>query len=66
MTDRAKERVRGLFNRYFEEPGEMAPDFSVPATAAGVDEKGRARIVADYIAGMTDRYAIKEYKRLLP
>ena len=25
---------------------------------------GRARIVSDYIAGMTDRYAIKEYKRI--
>ena len=27
-------------------------------------DSGRARIVADYIAGMTDRYAIKEYKRI--
>jgi dGTPase len=27
-------------------------------------ESGRARIVSDYIAGMTDRYAIKEYKRI--
>jgi dGTPase len=25
---------------------------------------GRARIVADYVAGMTDRYAILEYRRL--
>jgi len=27
-------------------------------------DSGRARIVSDYIAGMTDRYAIKEYKRI--
>lgn len=66
MTDRAKERVRDLFGRYFEEPREMAPDFAGPATAGGVDEHRRARIVADFIAGMTDRYAIKEHERLFP
>jgi dGTPase len=33
--------------------------------AGGKDnEKVRARIVADYIAGMTDRYAIREHERL--
>jgi dGTPase len=30
----------------------------------GVDEAGRARLVCDYIAGMTDRYAIEEHRRL--
>ena len=30
----------------------------------GLDETGRARLVCDYIAGMTDRYAIEEHKRL--
>ena len=63
MTDRAKERVRDLFNRYFEEPSAMAPDFSAPAKAAS-DEAARARVVSDYIAGMTDRYAIAEHERL--
>jgi dGTPase len=33
--------------------------------ADGVDETGRARIVADYVAGMTDRYAIAEHERLI-
>ena len=33
--------------------------------AAGQDEAGRARVVADYVAGMTDRYAIAEHERLL-
>lgn len=66
MTERAKERVRNLFDRYFAEPAEMAPDFAGPATASGVAEQRRARIVADYIAGMTDRYAIKEHERLFP
>jgi dGTPase len=64
MTERAKERVRDLFNRYFESPAQMAPDFSAPATAAA-GEQVRARVVADYIAGMTDRYAIAEHERLL-
>ncbi len=66
MTDRAQERVRELFERYFAEPEEMAPDFSGPATVPGIDEARRARIVADYIAGMTDRFAIKEHERLFP
>jgi dGTPase len=64
MTDRAKETVKFLFDRYFAEPGEMGADFSVPALAAGNDEPRRARVVADYIAGMTDRFAIREHQRL--
>jgi dGTPase len=65
MTERAKDRVRDLFNRYFAEPLQMAPDFSVPAEAAGGDETARARVVSDYIAGMTDRFAIAEHERLM-
>jgi len=65
MTDRAKERVKFLFDRYFDSPQEMGVDFSAPAMAAGNDEARRARIVADYIAGMTDRFAIREHERLL-
>ena len=35
------------------------------SSAAGrADETGRARVVADYIAGMTDRYAIAEHTRI--
>jgi dGTPase len=64
MTDKAKEIVQFLFGRYLCEPGEMAADFSVPALAAGGDDSLRARIVADYVAGMTDRFAIAEHERL--
>ena len=64
MTDRAKETVKFLFDRYFAEPDEMGADFSAPALAAGGDESRRARVVADYIAGMTDRFAIRERERL--
>ncbi len=64
MTDKAKTTVQFLFTHYMDDPDAMAPDFSAPALAAGHDETARARIVADYIAGMTDRFAIAEYGRL--
>jgi dGTPase len=64
MTDRAKETVKFLFDCYFDRPEEMGADFSAPALAPGVDESRRARVVADYIAGMTDRFAIREHERL--
>lgn len=64
MTDKAKTIVQLLFTRYMDDPTAMAADFSAPALAAGQDETARARIVADYIAGMTDRFAIAEYERL--
>jgi dGTPase len=64
MTDKARDTVRDLFDRYMREPAQMGPDFSGPATAANFDASRKARIVADYIAGMTDRFAIAEHERL--
>ena len=31
-----------------------------------LEQAGRARVICDYIAGMTDRYAIEEHRRLFP
>lgn len=62
MTDRAKHMLECLFESYLGAPQEMPEEFSVPALAG--DRALRARIVADYIAGMTDRFAIAEYERL--
>ncbi len=62
MTDQARHTVEVLFAGYFESPDAMPEEFH-RASVAG-DEAGRARIVADYIAGMTDRYALREYERL--
>ena len=62
MTDKAKVTVRELFDRYMQAPGQMAPEFSKRALA---DESRKARAVADYIAGMTDRFAIAEHDRLV-
>ena len=59
-TDRAREVVRGLFERYMAQPSDL-PE-SVPRLEAGHPQ--RARAVADYIAGMTDRFALREHERL--
>ena len=62
MTDRARDMLRTLFDKYMTGAATMPNEFS--EAAAGADEAGRARVVADYVAGMTDRFAIKEYERL--
>jgi dGTPase len=67
MTVAAHETVSRLFEAFFTEPRRMPPEH---AAAARVAERqggkaGRARIVADYIAGMTDRYARAEFERLI-
>jgi dGTPase len=55
-TDRARDVVRVLFAIYLDRPAEMSDEFQ-----QAVD---RPRAVADYIAGMTDRFALKEHQRL--
>ncbi len=61
-TDHAKRIVSELFARFFAEPALLPDDWAGRAIAA--EEPRRARLVADYIAGMTDRFAITEYGRL--
>ncbi len=62
MTERVQAIVRDLFAVYLTDPATMPAEFA--NAAGGEDDAGRARVVADYIAGMTDRYAIAEHKRL--
>ncbi len=68
MTDRARAVVVELFDALMSDPGLMPESFARAATAStesGIDQKTRqARIVADYIAGMTDRYAFAKHKEL--
>ena len=66
MTGNAARMVTALFHAYFEDVAKMPADFALRAEHEEVykGDAGRARIVADYIAGMTDRYATKEYQRL--
>jgi dGTPase len=54
--------VRDLFGRLTREPGLLPEDWR--GDLAGADGPKLARRVADYIAGMTDRYAIMEHRRL--
>lgn len=61
MTGKAQKMLEDLFERYMSEPGKMSNEFS---TRARGDEFTKARAVADYIAGMTDRFAIAEHERL--
>jgi len=62
VRERADSIVRDLFHRYFEAPADMPEGHGHEAELA--DEAVRARYVADFIAGMTDTYAIKEHRRL--
>jgi dGTPase len=64
MTDKAKITVRELFDRYMRAPAQMAHEFAQKAQASGADDTVKARVVADYVAGMTDRFAIAEHDRL--
>ncbi len=61
-TSRAKDVVRELFDIYLAQPQRMKPRFAQRAEGLGVTE--RARVVADFIAGMTDRYAAREHALL--
>jgi len=63
MERRAQAIVRELFDLYTADVDRMPQEFA--ARAAGLDTSGQARVVADYIAGMTDRFAIAEHERLL-
>ena len=58
MMEKASRIVRELFNAFTGNPRLLPPEFQ------GRAEHGLERAVADYIAGMTDRYAITEHRRL--
>ncbi len=67
MTGQARQVVRELFAAYSSAPQEMQAGFSArsEATRGSHDAvHATARVVADYIAGMTDRFASREHERL--
>jgi dGTPase len=55
-TDVARGVVKDLFAAYVDAPGEMPDDYAA--------QPDRHRAVADYVAGMTDRFATREHRRL--
>ena len=63
MMREAVRIVRELFETFMQDPRRMPPQYQEKLHAQEAPP-ARARIVADYIAGMTDRYAMREYARL--
>lgn len=66
MSHKAGNVITQLFQAMMNDLRLMPPEYREKAQLQEekLGESGRARIVSDYIAGMTDRYAIKEYKRI--
>ena len=62
VWERARDAISRLFPAFFETPSLMPSEWASLASAR--DGAARAVVVADYIAGMTDRYALGEVKRL--
>ncbi len=58
MTERAGQVIRELFSGFMAEPDRLPAQYRNPA------QFDKARTIADYVAGMTDRYAIREHGRL--
>ena len=59
MRVKASRIVRELFDGFLQDPVLLPNDYQVEG-----DPMGQARKIADYIAGMTDRYAIREHRRI--
>ncbi len=66
MSHKAGNVINKLFQAMLNDLRLMPPEYREKAQLEEEQkgESGQARIVSDYIAGMTDRYAIKEYKRI--
>lgn len=60
MSSKARRIVQRLFSIFMAEPQLLAPEERV----TGGDKYEQARKIADYIAGMTDRYAMRQYRKL--
>ena len=58
MTDKARRIIADLFGVFMREPRLLPPQYQQRA------KLDQPRAIADYIAGMTDRYAMKEHRRL--
>jgi dGTPase len=59
MGDKAGRILRDLFHSYVNEPGQLPPQHQEQVAREGVH-----RVVCDYIAGMTDRFAVDEHQKL--
>ncbi|MCO5062817.1 MAG: deoxyguanosinetriphosphate triphosphohydrolase [Rhizobiaceae bacterium] len=62
VREEAEQVVRDLFDAYFADPALMGEGWR--ELPRDMPEEGRARHIADYLAGMTDTFALKEHRRL--
>jgi len=62
VMEEAERLVAALFARYLADPAALPETWR--AASAGLSDRARARVIGDFVAGMTDRYAIAEYARL--
>ncbi|HEV8391432.1 MAG TPA: deoxyguanosinetriphosphate triphosphohydrolase [Dongiaceae bacterium] len=62
MTMKAKRVVSELFDLHLEQPNCLPAEWQAQVT--GADEAAAARLVADYIAGMTDKFALETHRHL--
>ncbi|MDO8525874.1 MAG: deoxyguanosinetriphosphate triphosphohydrolase [Candidatus Omnitrophota bacterium] len=58
MSNKAARFITSLFNVYFDKPEQLPP-----TTKRRLKKEDERRVICDYIAGMTDRYALDEYKK---
>lgn len=64
MTSKARRIVRMLFEHFMNEPETLPTAWQRSIALAGSHDSAKARVIADYIAGMTDRFAIAEHQRI--
>ncbi len=66
MAEKAKETVEYLFNAYMKDLKLLTPELQtkLECSKEDNDENAKARLIADYIAGMTDRFAFSELERI--
>ena len=63
MTSEARRVVRDLFELFHEKPECLPQEWRLKRNAS--DEETAGQVVADYVAGMTDRFALNEHQRLI-
>jgi dGTPase len=67
VMDEASATLKTLFEAYMKDPSRLPPEHQSLAARADAEggKSARARVVADYVAGMTDRFAYLERSRVL-
>ena len=63
MTDKAVNVISNLFEAYLNDIN-LLPKEYLKYNLEKINNKSKERVISDYIAGMTDRFALKEYKKL--